>query len=70
MSLSRRISTIIERFVRQESNEWLLSEAVGLEASLPIVSVQLVLMLSDVYEAVTIVSQVPPLLGRERGREE
>lgn len=43
----------IERFARQDhSNEWLLSEVVGLEASLFIPSIQATLALSDVYEQV------------------
>lgn len=43
----------IERFARQDhSNEWLFSEAVGLETSLFISSVQVTLALSDVYEQV------------------
>lgn len=42
----------IERYLRQENNEWLLTNAIGLEAVLELPSIQCTLPLSDVYEKV------------------
>ncbi len=46
----------IERFTRQANNEWVLSEAIGMDASLPIVSIEATLSLYDVYEQVVVVA--------------
>lgn len=60
----------IERFIRQENNEWVLSEAVGLEAVMPIASVQGALTLQDVYEQVAVVPEVVPGITRDIPPEE
>jgi hypothetical protein len=41
----------IERYVRQD-DVWILSEAVGLEASMPLESIDCVLSLREVYDKV------------------
>jgi Uma2 family endonuclease len=43
----------IERYLRQSSNEWLLTEVTGLDATLELPSIQCTLALVDVYEKVT-----------------
>ncbi|MBC7869360.1 MAG: Uma2 family endonuclease [Chitinophagaceae bacterium] len=43
----------IERYLRQSSNEWLLTEITGLDATLELPSIQCTLALVDVYEKVT-----------------
>lgn len=48
----------IERFVRQENNEWLLSDALGRTESIPIAAIQARLHLEDVYEQVTMASNM------------
>ena len=50
----------IERFTRQDANEWLLSEAVGLNTMLQLPSIQVIVLLNDVYEQVVIDAE--PLL--------
>ena len=40
----------IERYRRQGEREWLLSEAIGLEESIELTSIDAVLRLRDVYE--------------------
>jgi Uma2 family endonuclease len=42
----------IEYYARQDNGEWLLREAIGLEAQLPIESIDCILALADVYEKV------------------
>lgn len=42
----------IEHYLRQEQNQWLLSEARQLEAAITLPSIQCTLLLSDVYEKV------------------
>lgn len=42
----------IEHYIRQENNEWLLREAVGLGAQVIIRSINCILILEDVYEKV------------------
>ena len=51
----------IERYIRQENNEWILSDAVGIEATLPIIAIQANMPLAEIYEQVTFVPTVPPL---------
>jgi Uma2 family endonuclease len=43
----------IERFVRQDDDTWVLTDAVGLEASIALASVAATLPLVEVYERVT-----------------
>jgi Uma2 family endonuclease len=42
----------IERFVRNEHNEWVLSDVSGLEAALPLALLQTEIALADIYEQV------------------
>jgi Uma2 family endonuclease len=42
----------IEHYIRQENNEWLLREAVGLDAYIVLHSIECTLTLEDVYEKV------------------
>lgn len=44
----------IEQYIRQENNDWLLREAVGMEAQVTIQSIDCILTLEDVYEKVEI----------------
>jgi Uma2 family endonuclease len=60
----------IERFARQENNEWVFSEASGIEAILPIASIQGSLALQDVYEQVTVTPEIVPGLTRDVPPEE
>lgn len=60
----------LERFTRQEHNEWVLSEAIGLEASLGITSIQATLRLQDVYEQVPLVTEKLLILPLDQPREE
>lgn len=48
----------IERFTRQENNEWVLSEAIGIEGSIPIASIQALMRLEDVYEQVALAPEM------------
>jgi Uma2 family endonuclease len=50
----------IESFLRQSSGAWLFQEAVGLESSLELSSIQCTLALADVYEKVTFESEPSP----------
>ncbi len=43
----------IERYTRQPDNQWLLADAVGLDASIELVSIGCALALADVYEKVS-----------------
>jgi len=42
----------IEQYIRQETGEWLLREAVGVAAQVAISSIDCILSLEDVYEKV------------------
>lgn len=42
----------VEHYIRQENNEWLLREAIGIEAQVIIRSIDCTLTLEDVYEKV------------------
>jgi Uma2 family endonuclease len=44
----------IERFTRQDSNEWLLSESVGLHTALTLATIQVTLVLADIYEQILV----------------
>jgi Uma2 family endonuclease len=46
----------LEQFVRQADGRWLLSETVGLEASLELPSLQITLLLSEVFARVNFAS--------------
>jgi Uma2 family endonuclease len=46
----------IERYTRHEQNQWILTEVIGLDSSLPIVSLAVTLDLADVYEQI----ELPP----------
>lgn len=48
----------IERFVRQDNSEWVLSDFVGVEASLPISALDAHIPLAEIYEQVTLVTNV------------
>ncbi|MFV9505123.1 MAG: Uma2 family endonuclease, partial [Oscillochloridaceae bacterium umkhey_bin13] len=50
----------IERFARHEPHEWVFSEALGLDAIMPIRSIQGALTLRDVYEQVSIGPELTP----------
>jgi Uma2 family endonuclease len=49
----------IERYVRSEAQTWVLSEAVGLESSIVLDSIQCTLALADTYELVDIPPESP-----------
>lgn len=51
----------IERFVRHDSNEWVLSDIAGIEASLPLSVLQAHIPLAEIYEQVPIRSDITPL---------
>ena len=51
--LIAQISARIEHYVRQESEQWLFSDATKPETSLELPSIGCTLLLSDVYEKVT-----------------
>jgi Uma2 family endonuclease len=55
----------IEKFTRQENNEWVLTEAIGLEAAMPITSIQGTLTLHDVYEQVIMIPELLPDITRD-----
>lgn len=55
----------IERFMRQENNEWVLSEAIGLEAVISIASIHGALALQDVYEQVVLVPEIVSTITRD-----
>lgn len=57
----------IERFVRHGSNEWVLSDSVDIESSLPLAALQTEIALAEIYEQVLINSGVSLL--READRE-
>jgi Uma2 family endonuclease len=59
----------VERFTRQEANEWVLSEAIGLDASVPIAAIHAQLSLRDIYDEVFVADAVPPLFPPERLHE-
>lgn len=42
----------VERYIRQEGNTWLLTEATGMESTIALESIQVTLALADVYELV------------------
>lgn len=67
----------IERFVRNEHNEWVLSDITGIEASLPLALLQTEIALAEIYEQVEIRSDATFLrdlrsgnANREPGRDE
>jgi Uma2 family endonuclease len=43
---------LVEKFRRDENNNWITSEAVGLESSMPLPSIDCELALADIYEGV------------------
>lgn len=49
----------IERYLRQEGDEWLLTDVSGVDASIEFTSIQCALTLADVYEKVTFESEQP-----------
>ncbi|PDW04161.1 Uma2 family endonuclease [Candidatus Viridilinea mediisalina] len=49
----------IERYVRSETQTWMLNEAVGIEASIMLASIQCVLVLADTYEMVDMPPESP-----------
>jgi Uma2 family endonuclease len=44
----------IERYLRQPSGEWLLTDAIGLQTTLYLPSIQCSLALAEVYERLTL----------------
>jgi Uma2 family endonuclease len=55
----------IEHYTRQEPNQWILIEATGPDAILPISSISATLALADVYEQVDPPSSREPFLPRD-----
>ncbi|MEI8164988.1 MAG: Uma2 family endonuclease [Chloroflexales bacterium] len=55
----------IERFIRHAQHEWVFSEAVGLEAVMPLAAIQGTLVLHDVYEQVVLVAERAPKITRD-----
>jgi Uma2 family endonuclease len=51
----------IERFVRNENNEWVLSDIAGIEASLPLALLQTEISLAEIYEQVELRSDLTSL---------
>ena len=49
----------IEHYSRQDSGQWLLQEATGVEARIAILSIESTLLLADVYEKVDIIPETP-----------
>ncbi len=49
----------VERYTRQADNQWLLADAVGLDATLTLDSIGAALALADVYEKVSFESETP-----------
>lgn len=50
----------VERFSRNEQGQWLLSEASGLEATMPLPTIECQLPLADLYAKVQFPSDQPP----------
>jgi Uma2 family endonuclease len=44
----------VERFLRQDGNEWLLTTTTGLESTVSLTSIQCALALAEVYDKVTL----------------
>jgi Uma2 family endonuclease len=61
---------VIEKFTRQETNEWVLTEAVGIETVMPLLSVQISLALKDVYDEVPIIPEILPIITRDVPEDE
>lgn len=59
----------IEHYIRQENNEWLFREAVGLEAEVIIRSIDCILTLEDVYEKVEFEQDETSIPGETRSDE-
>jgi Uma2 family endonuclease len=59
----------IEHYIRQENNEWLFREAVGLEAEVIIGSINCILTLEDVYEKVEFEQDETRIPGETRSDE-
>ena len=57
----------IERFVRNESNEWVLSDIAGVEASLLLHTLQTQIPLAEIYEQVAIRSDITLLREAKSG---
>lgn len=49
----------IERYIRHEGNTWILTEAVGVDSTIAIESIQCILSLADVYELVALPPESP-----------
>lgn len=60
----------VERFIRHEHNAWIFSEAMGLDAVMPITSIQCSLALQDVYEQVSFGSEIVPGITRDVPEED
>lgn len=59
----------IERYTRQESNQWIFTEAIGLDSSLSIASLGATLDLADVYEQVDLPSSPEPSIPGDTSLE-
>ena len=55
----------VERYMRHEQHEWILTEVSGLDATLPIASLSATLELADVYEQVDLDMPQPEGLPRD-----
>jgi len=56
----------VERFTRQENNEWLLSETIGIEGVAPVASIQALLQLHDIYEQVVLAPEIVIMRPHDR----
>ena len=60
----------IERFIRQSSQEWVFSEAIGCDSSMAIPSIHGILELREVYERVVFLPEVVPHSTRDLPADE
>lgn len=51
---------LVERYERQESNDWLLTELRGLDATLDLPALQVSIPLHDLYERIVFIDDSPP----------
>jgi Uma2 family endonuclease len=60
----------IERYSRHEINQWILTEAVGADSSLLLASINVTLLLEDVYEQVEFPIEEPATVTRDVPEEQ
>jgi Uma2 family endonuclease len=61
---------VIEKFTRQATKEWVLTEAIGSEAEMALFSVQGSLVLKDVYDQVPSIPEILPVITRDVSEDE